>query len=336
MATNKHAQIRYKILDNCFRNPGRRYFINDLISECEKVLMDIDPESKGISRRQILSDIEFMESSEGWSIELVRYRDKKRVYYRYADLRFSINNMPLNEMEINQLKAALQTLSQFKGLIQFDVVNELIPKLGQKVQIANDDKVFMEFEKNQFLKGIEFLGAFINAIYYKKVLKISYQPFENEFPILVVFHPYYLKQYNGRWFVFGYNSENERYDWNLAIDRIVDFTEYDSQFKKNTEIDWNEYFEDLIGVTKPINSKSEVVIFHVFGRTINYVKTKPIHGSQKVNMISDDVLEVKIDVIINMELENLLLSFGDNLKIIEPKHLSDKIRGRLINALNRY
>jgi len=34
MATDKNAQIRYKILDNCFRNRGRRYFVEDLISEC--------------------------------------------------------------------------------------------------------------------------------------------------------------------------------------------------------------------------------------------------------------------------------------------------------------
>ena len=80
MATNKNALIRYKVLDNCFRNPGRRYFIEDLIAECESVLLDIDPESNGISRRQIFEDIAFMESKEGWSIELEKLRTGKKVY----------------------------------------------------------------------------------------------------------------------------------------------------------------------------------------------------------------------------------------------------------------
>ena len=53
MATNKNALIRYKVLDNCFRNPGKRYFINDLIEECESVLLEIDPESKMVSRAKI-------------------------------------------------------------------------------------------------------------------------------------------------------------------------------------------------------------------------------------------------------------------------------------------
>ena len=105
MATNKNAQIRYRILDKCFRNPGRRYFLDDLIAECNNVLMDIDPSSEGVSRRQIFDDITFMESSEGWSIELERHRENRRVYYRYADLKFSIEKSPLNEMEINQIKS---------------------------------------------------------------------------------------------------------------------------------------------------------------------------------------------------------------------------------------
>ena len=96
MATNKNALIRYKVLDNCFRNPGRKYFIEDLMEECEKVLIEINPDSGGISSRQIFDDINFIESNEGWQAEIERHRDGKRVYYRYSDTSFSINNMPLN------------------------------------------------------------------------------------------------------------------------------------------------------------------------------------------------------------------------------------------------
>ena len=123
MATNKNALLRYKVLDKCFRNLGKRYFIEDLISECDNVLLEIDPESNGISRRQIFDDVAFMESKEGWEIELSRLKDGKRVYYRYSDTSFSINNMPLNEVEINHLKDAMNILSQFKGMPQFEWVN---------------------------------------------------------------------------------------------------------------------------------------------------------------------------------------------------------------------
>ena len=336
MATNKNALIRYKVLDNCFRNPGRRYFIDDLIAECESVLLEIDPESNGISRRQIFEDIAFMESKEGWSIELDKLRDGRKVYYRYADLSFSINNMPLNEVEINQLKAAVDILSQFKGMPQFEWVNELVPKLQQGIVTDEASATIMEFDSNQYLKGIEHLGPLHNAIFYKKVLTISYQPFENDVPFDVLIHPYFLKQYNNRWFLFGYNPEKEKYDWNLAIDRIISIKETNGKYQKNNKIDWQEYFEDIIGVTRPNNAQPEKVILHFYGRTANYMETKPLHGSQKQKWIDDNKLEITLYVIINYELERLILSYADSVRIIQPLILTETVINRIKCALGNY
>ena len=66
MSLNKNAQIRYQVLDRCFRNTGRIYFIDDLLEECNKALLNFDSTSKGIQRRQLFDDIRFMESEQGW------------------------------------------------------------------------------------------------------------------------------------------------------------------------------------------------------------------------------------------------------------------------------
>ena len=336
MSTNKNALIRYKVLDNCFRNPGKRYFIEDLIAECDMVLLEINPSSDGISRRQILQDISFMESKEGWGIELDRTREGKRVFYKYTDPFFSINNMPLNDVEINHLKAAVNILSQFKGMPQFEWVNELVPKLQQGIASDETSATIIEFDSNQYLKGIEHLGPLHNAIYYKKVLTITYQPFENEIPFEVILHPYYLKQYNNRWFLFGYNPENEKHDWNLALDRIVSIHEKKARFHPNKEINWTEYFEDIIGVTKPMGNKVEKVVLHFVGKTGKYIETKPLHGSQKPKWIDENIFEVRLDLIINYELERLILSYADSVKVISPLKLSKLIQGRLENSLKLY
>jgi len=335
MSTNKNALIRYKVLDNCFRNPGRRYFIDDLIAECDCVLLEIDPDSNGISRRQIFEDIAFMESKEGWSIDLDKLRDGKRVYYRYADMSFSINNMPLNEVEINQLKAAVDILSQFRGMPQFEWVNELLPKLQQGIASDEENDTIIEFDSNQYLKGIEHLGPLHNAIFYKKVLTISYQPFENDAPFDILIHPYFLKQYNNRWFLFGYNPEKERYDWNLAIDRIISIKETKGKYQKNN-IDWQEYFEDIIGVTKPVDAVPEKVVLHFKGRTGSYMESKPLHGSQKQKWVDQYTLEVNLDIIINYELERLILSYADSVVVLKPKELASTIKKRLNEALGLY
>ncbi len=310
--------------------------MDDLIAECESVLLEIDPESNGISRRQIFEDIAFMESKEGWSIELAKYRDGKRVYYSYADMSFSINKMPLNEVEINQLKAAVDILSQFKGMPQFEWVNELVPKLQQGIATDETSATIMEFDSNQYLKGIEHLGPLHNAIFYKKVLTISYQPFENDAPFDIVIHPYFLKQYNNRWFLFGYNPEKEKYDWNLAIDRMISLKETKGKYQKNNKIDWQEYFEDIIGVTKTVNAEPEKVVLHFKGRTGNYMETKPLHGSQKTKWIDENTLEITLEVIINYELERLILSYADSVVVKHPKILVDKLNDRIKSALQNY
>lgn len=336
MATNKNALIRYKVLDNCFRNPGKRYFIDDLIEECEKVLLEIDPDSNGISRRQILDDISFMESKDGWKIELNRIREGRKVFYRYSDPVFSINNMPLNEVEIHQLQSAADILSQFKGMPQFEWVNELIPKLKQGMDSKEAADTIIEFDNNQYLKGIEHLGPLHNAILYKKVLDMSYQPYENETPFKLTIHPYFLKQYNNRWFLFGYNPENEKYDWNLALDRILSFTEIKDKFQKNKSVTWSEYFDDIIGVTKPIDKEVESITLQFFGKTGKYMISKPLHGSQKSKWLDNNTLEVNLKLIINYEFERLILSYAESVKVIKPKKLVTLIQRRLQDAKNLY
>ena len=285
MGINKNALIRYKILDRCFRNPGKKYFINDLIEECDKVLLDIDPDSNGISRRQILEDIKFMESRDGWAIELTRRRIGKKVFYRYADLDFSINNMPLNDMEINQLQSVADVLSQFSGMPQFEWINELVPKLRQGMATSEAADAIIGFDSNEFLRGIEHLTPLHNAIVFKKILRISYQPFGTGTPTDVIIHPYFLKQYNNRWFLFGFNPENQKYNWNLAIDRIYDIKDISGKYHKNTKINWLDYFDDMIGVTRTDDSKVESIILNFYGKTCKYIESKPLHGSQKSRWI---------------------------------------------------
>jgi predicted DNA-binding transcriptional regulator YafY len=332
MGTNKNAFIRYKVLDNCFRNPGKRYFMADLIEACNRVLLEQDSNSDGISRRQIFEDIAFMCSEAGWAIPIEKRREGKKVYYRYSDLSFSINNMPLNEMEISQLQSAISTLSQFSGMPQFEWINELIPKLKQGLPSPTSLPI-IDFDNNPYLNGIGHLAPLYNAVAYQKVLRIEYQPYEHQTPFELILHPYHLKQYNNRWFLYGYNPYNQKYDWSLALDRIISFNEINEPYIQNVRIDWAEYFDDMIGVSRPVGAEAESVLIHFYGNTGKYMQSKPIHGSQKSKWINDHTLEVKLELIINYELERLLLSYADAARIVEPGHLSAKINEKLINAI---
>ena len=336
MATNKNAMLRYKILDSCFRNIGKKYFITNLIEECNKVLLEIDPTSNGISRRQIFDDILFMQSSQGWSVQLLKLKEGRKVFYRYEDSSFSINNMPFNNLEIHQFQLAVNILSQFKGMPQFEWVNEFSSKLSQGFLLEKINPI-IEFDANQYLKGIDHLGILYNSIYHKKVLLITYKAFGDVAKSeLLLIHPYYLKQYNNRWFLYGYNPEKEKFDWNMALDRILKISETDKKYIENQEINWGEYFEDIIGVTKKDPDNIQDVKLHFFGKTGNYIISKPLHGSQRAKWINNEILEVNLKLILNYELENLILSYAESVQVISPPELISSIANRLNLAVKNY
>lgn len=334
MAVNKNALIRYQALDCCFRNSGRMYFIDDLLEECNNALMVFDANSNGIQKRQLFDDIRFMESEAGWSVPLAKIRFGKKVYYRYEDLTFSINNEPLNDSEAEQIKSALHILSRFSGTPQFEWVNELITKLDSKFGLVEREKEVISFNSNLDLKGLQLLMPLFNAVVNKRVINIIYQDFKSAEPYEITFHPYYLKEFNDRWFLLGMNAENQIPTWNLALDRIESFSETDLKYQE-TDIDWEDYFFDLVGVTRPVDGKVQEVVLHFAPDIAPYIKTKPIHPSQKHKDL-EDYLEVKISVIPNLELERLIISFAEGVKVVSPPDFKQRIVQRIRNTGAQY
>lgn len=335
MATNKHAQIRYQALDKCFSNFGRMFDINDLVEECNKAIYNYTGVNEGVKKRQVYQDIVFMESSQGWSVDLKRNKRGRRVFFRYVDINFSINTTPLNQKEQHQIQQVLLTLSRFRGLPQFEWVEDIAGRFQTFTRsgLPAAAKV-MDFEQNHFLAGLKFMPAVFDAIVNKQVLQITYSPFKSAEPLLFVFHPYYIKQYNLRWFIFGLTTPASQLT-NLALDRIVSIDAIPTVYVENTKIDFITYFEDIIGVTIPEGAISKKVLLLISAERWPYIMTKPIHDSQKVIYRANDSVQIELDVIINPELIARILSYGADVKVIEPTHLAETI-GREIQQLFEY
>ena len=112
----------------------------------------------------------------------------------------------------------------------------------------------------------------------------------------------------------------------------MNISETNESYIPNNQIDWNEYFDDIIGVTKPDGGKPEKIVLHFTGKTGHYISSKPIHGYQKHRWLNPDTLEVNLELIINYELEHFILSYADSVKVIRPLSLAKKIKERITNA----
>ena len=316
MPVNKNANIRYRTLDRCFRDTRRKYFIEDLITECNEALLSYNFEG-GVKRRQIFDDIKFMESEAGYAIELDKLHDGKRVYYRYTDPSFSINQQPLSQADAQQLQQVIIMLTRFRGLSQYEWIEEVITNLECRFNLDGKSAGVVCFEQNPLLKGLEYLGQIIDAVTAHKVLKISYHTYKNggrdmEF----VVHPYYLKQYNNRWFAFGRNDATGEIT-NLALDRIVSLEPMPGvEYYINTEIDFDHHFDDVVGVTVHRHKTAQTITLRATPSRYPYLESKPLHPSQKVVDRKQCILSIEVRP--NLELEQQILSFGPDLEVLAP------------------
>lgn len=279
MSINKNAYLRYQILDRCFSNKYRMYYIVDLLEEVNKALKEHNGEGSKIEKRQLFDDINFMESEAGWTIPLERKRDGKKVYYRYSDPEFSIKNQKITDEEIETINSALMVLLRFKGLPQFEWLNEIFPKL-QSLFHQEETNEIISFDQNEFLVGLEHLHSLYISIFKETTMRIEYQSFKDSKPNQFIIHPYYLKQYNKRWFLFGLNN-SDKLLYNLPLDRIKSIKPESTKYIKNTSTNFKEYFDDIIGVSFQTNSNLIKINLQLSNDIAPYILTKPLHGSQK-------------------------------------------------------
>ena len=309
MGTNQHAVIRYQALDRCFSNLGKKYFIEDLIEACNNAIYEYSGNTDGIKRRQLFEDIKFMESEAGYSIPLDKINDGKRKYYRYSDKNFSINKKPLSQTEA------------------------VLTRLEDTFKLKSNVDRVVAFEHNPYLKGIGYFTSLFEAIINKQPLKVEYKAAFGESRNYIL-HPYFLKQYNNRWFLFGLSDSKIM---NMAIDRIIGFEITSIPYIENKDIDFMEYFSDVVGVTVPTNCDIETIILKVDRKRYNYIESKPFHESQtELKHLSDenDVV-IRLKLIPNYEFETLLLGFADSIEIVEPQSLREKISERAKNIIEK-
>ena len=333
MSINKQALLRYKTLDKCFGNKYKKYFIEDLIEACKVVLQEENGSHASISRRQIFEDIKFMKSEVGYKAPIESLKAGKKTYYRYSDKDFSIEKSPINKEELQALENTLDIVSRLQGLDNMDWMAELYTKLQGLVQPIN--KTIIEYDANPYLKGLEHLSPLYNYIKHESIVAIDYKPFQSEKAETFILHPYYLKQYNTRWFLFGWNTAYEAIS-TLALDRIQSIAIANntanalSPFQKNT-IDFEAYFEDIIGVSVEKDVPIYTVKMRLDNSIIPYIAAKPLHGSQKVN---GNILSLSVKL--NYELESLILSYGEKIEVLEPLILVEKLKNRIAKMHNFY
>ncbi|MDO4510210.1 MAG: WYL domain-containing protein [Bacteroidales bacterium] len=332
MPANKNALIRYKTIDACLRNRQRCYTLADLVDACSIAVFGKEDKVK---ERTVQGDIQMMRSDRlGYNAPIEVYNKK---YYRYSEDDYSIAKSPLSQNDYKVMQEAVDMLCQLADFEQFSEMTDVVRRLQDKLAISKDArKPVIHFDSVPDLKGLHLLTPLYNHIAQRQTVRLSYQSFKARQASEFVFFPYMLKEFRNRWFVFGCKRGDPKI-YNLALDRIVSVEPHDAPFRENPEFDPEHFFDDVIGVTKNLGDKPSRVTFWADDNQSKYIKTKPLHPSQRLVKENDDRSCVfEINVCINLEMYSVFMSYGPGVKVLSPPNAAAHMKKILTQATTQY
>ena len=348
MATNKEGLLRIKIIDELLSNTSSGYTTNELLDKVNKKLKSKEKDS--ITLRTIQRDLNDLVKIYGAT---TKKADDGRIKYKNPG--FSIFKQEFSKDEKDLLGELLKTIGQFDGLEEFKQLKNIQDAIDYD---TSNTKKIIYFFRNPYLKNIGFLGKLYTCISRKTTITFKYQPFNKE-PETRLVYPYLLKEFNNRWYLIAENvDKNSGSREIIPLDRIVTKEkEEENAIKecpdipyKEPTIDWEELFEEIIGVTYDENVQIENIIIWATKNRAPYIETKPIHGTQKEIKDENKIIELeerypmlkgkegrffKFECRPNKELTSLLFSFSDDLVVLEPQNLRKQM-AKMANNITKY
>ena len=246
--------------------------------------------------------------------------DKKDGYRYYID--------EPERLEGNNLRSWL--ISSYATLNQIQADNKL------------EDRIIFE----DIPSGQTWLTSIANAMRRNRVIRITYQGFGKPGASTFDIEPYCLKVSKRRWYVIArspYYSERNRnngiYPANVyriyALDRISDIQEQDETFETDKTFDAERFFEGCCGVITSHDPVQRIVI-RAYQGFDDYLRTLPLHKSQKELHSDDESTLFEYHLKPTLDFYQLVLAQGDQIEILEPETVRNKMRDFAISLMNYY
>jgi len=215
--------------------------------------------------------------------------------------------------------------------------------LLHKYSIPKDFVAFNGMKDRVLLEEIplsNYLDAVLDAMQRNVELLIDYQRYEmgQEEEHMQTFHfqPYALKVFNHRWYILGYLKEREALRL-IAMDRIHDVKKMNIHFELPPDFDAKKYFADVVGVYVDKALPVSKIRIRAYGVQAEYLRSAPLHKSQaEVRSKHREFAEFTYRLCETPELVSLLLSMGDNVEVVEPESLREKMQETLRSTLQNY
>ena len=177
--------------------------------------------------------------------------------------------------------------------------------------------------------GQRFLTRIIEAMRDSHTLEMSYQSFWNDTPHTFEVAPYCVKVFRQRWYVVACSTSDDRLRI-YALDRIQELSTSEHLFVLPADFDPQAYFADSFGVVVDGNCNPERIRVRVAGIQRQYIRTLPLHSTQKETEISEDSSVFEYHLRPTFDFLQELLSHAANtdgqIEVLEPQWLRAQMK----------
>jgi len=207
----------------------------------------------------------------------------------------------------------------------FDTFNAL--------NIADRLSGYIHFNRRRS-SGTEYLYGLLHAIKNKLQITFTYEKYYDGEISRRVTEPYALKESDHRWYLLAYDLRDKIVK-SFALDRLsnLDITRRPFQFPRSFDV--NEYYRYCFGIISSGNRSPQDIVLKFDPLQGKYIKSLPIHESQKV-ISEEGGLTISLKLVLTYDFVMELLSYGQNVKVLKPKKLADKICEIYKEALKQY
>lgn len=218
---------------------------------------------------------------------------------------------------------------EFLNLLETVAIGELFASnFGEK----NNALSFVEFENVANEKTVPNFKNVLKAIQNNVQITFNHFSFYHLKKEKYTLKPYFLKQYQNRWYVIGETEKGYR---SFGIDRIEDINITAKKFKPKTE-EAKDKFSNVVGLNYTDHKLERIQLsFHISQKP--YIESLPLHRSQK-QISPDNTASFDVELLIhpNFEFRQQILKYGSLVKVIEPKWLAEEIKEELKGGHEQY
>ncbi|MCB9251721.1 MAG: WYL domain-containing protein [Flavobacteriales bacterium] len=257
----------------------------------------------GFSKRTFQRDIREIRTDFGIDIE---YSRKEKGFF-----------ISSSEMDSTNFERRMEAFDTFNAL-----------------NLTKDLSSFILLEKRR-PKGTDNLYGILHAIKNRYQIKFSYQKFWEEVESQRKVEPYAIKEFKNRWYIMAKDTKDNKVK-SFAIDRLANFEITNTLFEYPENHQIEETYKYCFGIISPESNTPEKIILSFNPFQGKYIKSLPLHETQEVILDNKQELRISLKLYITYDLVMELMSYGNNVKVLEPKTLAKEIKLLHEKAFNQY